>query len=681
MKSWTWTLFPIFFSGWAGASTPSPHLDYSLTPDRIQQECRSVKEKAERRYGELASLPAAEKTFRNTPGLFEEIGSDLGDEATSPTFPKYVSTDKKVRDAAHDCETLLEQFGVEIYSREDLYGALKAYAARGEPLQGEDKKLLEKTLLDFRRNGMELDPKGRKRVQKLKKKLVRLEGEFGKNLNEVKDYLAVAPAELEGLPEDFVKRLDKAEGGKLKVTLDYPDYFPFMRNAKSVEARKKLEQKFNNRAASANGRLLKKVLKLRREVSEALGYPTYAHYIQEDRMAKNPSNVNGFLSRLQKRLKEKADQELRVMGELKKKEEGPAADPRIYMWDFAYYNNLLKKTKYELDDEKVKEYFPMEVVTEGMLRIYQKVLGLTFREVKPTDTWHPDAQLFEVVDAGTGERVGHFYMDLFPREGKYKHAAAFTLIQGRKLPDGSYQKPVSAIVANFNKPTADRPSLLKHDEVETFFHEFGHIMHQVLTKARYGRFAGTSVARDFVEAPSQMMENWVWSADTLKGLSGHYKNKAHKIPDGLVKRMIEVKNLNSGLRYLRQAFYALVDMEYHTRGVEDTTEVYGRLQEEIALIPMSPGTRPEASFGHLMGYAAAYYGYLWSEVYAQDMFTRFEKGGLLNDRVGREYRQLILEPGRSRDEGGQIRKFLGRDPNEDAFLRNIGLGASSGPRP
>jgi len=657
---------------------PSVHLNFFVTPEEIGRQCRFAMEKAEKRYRKLAKMQDAKRTFENTPAFFQDVESDLDDESKSLIFLKNVSTDKEVREASHECGTMLKQFMVEIYTREDLYAALKGYAAKGERLEGEDKKLLEKILLEYRRNGLELEAEEREKIKALKKRLVELEAEFGKNLIEVKDYLAVTREELEGLPEDFIERLEPLEEGKFKVTLDYPDYRPFMRNAKSADARRRLQEKYHNRAADKNVKLLEEAIKLRREIAEILGYPTHAHYVLEDRMAKDPARAQEFLERLRSQLNEKAEEELQELSSLKKQEEGPHADPEIRAWDFAYYHNLMKKTKYDVDEEKLKEYFPLELVTQGMLSIYQRVLGLVFREVKPPYTWHPDVQLFEVRDAHTEELIGYFYMDLFPREGKFKHAAAFDLVQGRRLEDGSYQKPVSAIVANLNKPAAGKPSLLKHGELRTFFHEFGHIMHEVLTKATYTRFSGTTVAWDFVEAPSQMMENWIWDAQILESLSGHYKDLTQKIPEALVQRMVEVRNVDSGLRYLAQVFYASVDMAYHTKPeVKNSTELYGELQKRIALIEMTPGTHPQASFGHLMGgYDAGYYGYLWSEVYAQDMLTRFEKRGLLSDEVGQEYRRLILEPGSSVEEADQIRKFLGREPNEEAFLRSIGLKPS-----
>jgi thimet oligopeptidase len=288
--------------------------------------------------------------------------------------------------------------------------------------------------------------------------------------------------------------------------------------------------------------------------------------------------------------------------------------------------------------------------------------------------WHPDVQAFDIYEADGGEAFARFYMDLFPRPNKYGHAAAFTLRQGRVLADGTYQKPVSAIVANFTKPTAEQPSLLRHSEVEVLFHEFGHILHQTLTRARYGRFSGTATERDFVEAPSQMLEHWVWDAGVLQSFSRHYET-GEPLPDALLGAMIEAKNASSGVMALRQLFFANLDFTYHSPGFDgDTTATTERLHE-ITGFPYTPGTHFQSGFGHLFGYDAGYYGYLWSQVFGDDMYTRFEEAGPLDTATGLAYRRAVLERGGSRDGAELVREFLGREPNTDAFLRELGLDA------
>ncbi|MEQ1917701.1 MAG: M3 family metallopeptidase [Elusimicrobiota bacterium] len=659
----------------SAASTPfipAPTLRYEPTASELVEDCRSAKKRAESALEAVVRMPASNRTFDNTPAALDQIASDLSDSTASDTFLKYVSISSSVRDAGNECETLLGQFSVDMYSREDLYKALKEYASQGEALTGESKRLVDKELLDFKRSGLELTKEKRQEVTVLRKKLVELEATFGKNIHEFKDFATFDQSELGGLPEDFVARLEKIDG-RYKVGLDYPDYFPFMENSSNPAARRVMEGKFNDRAARLNLSVLQDVLTLRRKAAKLLGYPTHAHFVLEDRMAKDPKIVASFITRLRKKLQILGADELEVLKSLKFVFEGKASDGRFSAWDWRYYDNQLKKAKYAVDNQKIKEYFPADYVTEQMLAVYQKLLGLKFRQVTDGATWHPDVKLFEITDAAGGEPIAYFYLDLFPREGKYKHAAAFSMITGRRLPDGRYQKPVSSMVANFNKSTKDRPSLLTHDEVETFFHEFGHIMHQTLTKARFGRFSGSATARDFVEAPSQMLENWVWDGEVLQALSGHYLDHSKKLPNELLGKMLAAKNVNSGLVNLRQLLFGSVDQLYHGTPPSDTTAAYARLAADISMIPTTPGTHPEASFGHLMGYDSGYYGYMWSKVYAEDMFSRFKADGVLNPVLGRRYRTEILERGSSRDEMESLKAFLGREPNEDAFLESIGL--------
>jgi Zn-dependent oligopeptidase len=657
---------------------PASTLRYELTAAELMEDCRSAKKRAESSLEAVARMPAGGRTFENTPWALDQIAAELSDETASDTFLKYVSISSTVRDAGNECETLLGQFSADMYSREDLYRALKEYAPEGAALTGEAKRLIDKELLDFKRSGLELPEEKRRAVTDLRKKIVELESAFGKNINEYKDSATFDESELDGLPEDFVARLEKVDG-KYKVGLDYPDYFPFMDNCANSASRRVMEAKYNNRASRQNLPVLAEVLALRLKAANLLGYPTHGHFILEDRMAKDPKTVAAFISRLRRKLVIPGADELATLRSLKSVFEGSASDGRFNVWDWRYYDNQLKKAKYAVDSRRIREYFPADYVTEQMLVVYQKLLGLKFRRIEDAAAWHPDVKLFEIVDAAGGEPLAYFYLDLFPREGKYKHAAAFPLIAGRQLPDGRYQKPVSSMVANFDRSTKDRPSLLTHAEVDTLFHEFGHIMHQTLTKSRYGRFSGSATARDFVEAPSQMLENWVWEREVLQSLSGHYLDHSKKLPDEILGKMLAARNVNSGLVNLRQLMYASLDQFYHGTPPSDTTAAFARLAKDIAMIPMSEGTHPEASIGHLMGYDAGYYGYLWSKVYAEDMFSRFKADGVLNPDLGRRYRTEILERGSSRDEMESLKAFLGREPSEEAFLESIGLKPGKSP--
>ncbi|TFF93169.1 peptidase, partial [Candidatus Thorarchaeota archaeon] len=288
--------------------------------------------------------------------------------------------------------------------------------------------------------------------------------------------------------------------------------------------------------------------------------------------------------------------------------------------------------------------------------------------------WSDDVRSFEVYDKVTGGLMGMFHLDLFPRDGKFKHQAMFTIL-GRRVKDGRALLPIASMVGNFRKPTKSQPSLLRHSEVVTFFHEFGHLMHVVTNKARYARFGLSGVLPDFIETPSQMLENWAWNEEVLSIISGHYEDPSKKLPSDVLKRMIDAKLLDIGLLTLRQVFFALIDMKYHTEAPEDTTGTYLSLFKEITGFEFTEPVTPDAGFEHLMGnYSAGYYSYLWSKVYAEDLFTRFEDAGIMDEKTGLDYREKILAPGGSRDPDETCREFLGREPNQEAFLRSIGLG-------
>ena len=667
------------------ALSPSAHLVFDRAAPELSAHCGQAKARAEMRLKEIASLSPQSRTFGNTSVALDDALWGLLDETSSDQLLKYVAISSGVRAAASDCETLVRQFPVEVFAREDLYRAVTAYAAKKERLAGEDARLLEHQLRKFKRSGMALPVEQREQLKALRRQLVQLEGDFTKNLNEVDDFLLFSSAALAGLPDDYVARLTRKDD-RYKITVDYPDYVPFMKNASDPAARRRLEALFASRAAAKNLPILAQVLALRSEAAQLLGYKNHASYVLKERMAKDPATVERFIAGLVVRLQPLARQDIAALTALKDSEEGAQSDHVIHYWDWLYYDNQRLKAA-AVDKEKIKEYFPLETVIAGMFDVYQQLLGVKFRHVEDpalTAIWHPDVKLYEVSDAASGAAIGYFYMDLFPREGKYKHAAAFDLVDGRQLPDGSFQKPVAAIVANFPKPAPGQPSLLRHgvhEDVETLFHEFGHIMHQTLTKARHGRFSGASTlgdsAQDFVEAPSQMLENWVWDANILRSLSGRYDDPAQKIPADLVSRMIAAKTIDSGIHNLRQLMFARADMTYHAKSsVQDTTAVWAQTMRDVLLIPMTAGTHPEASFAHIMdGYDAGYYGYLWSEVYAADMFSLFQERGLLDPIMGRRYREEILEPGSSRDEAASLRRFLGREPNDRAFLRQLGLSS------
>ena len=628
--------------------------------------------KLEKDLAALIAIPQAERTFENTIMGYERAFDNYGNALGMSGFLSYVSTDKKFRDAANDLQMQISQYMVDVATRRDVYKAIREYTDTNPRLDPVQAKLVKEMLIGFKNSGMDLNDADLEKFKALNKEKAEYIIKFDKNIQEYKDPLAVTQEQLRGLGEDYIKKLSKTDDGKYLVTLDYPDYVPFMQNADDEQARKELEFKFNRRGGQENVELLEKTLTLRREIARLLGYKNHAELRLEDRMAKNPKTVMAFLKDLQKKLKPLGKKEDKEMIAYKNSKTGKNSRT-LYSWESGYWSNKFRKENLELDSEKIKEYFPSQVVIDGMLDLFGGVFGITFEPVD-IPVWHPDVKAFKIKDKASGELVAYFYMDLYPREGKYKHAACFGLVEGEEKQDGTYQIPFVAIVANLNKPSGDTPSLLKHGEVETLFHEFGHVLHNALTKAKYSAFSGTSVSWDFVEAPSQMLERWAWDPQVLKKISRHYQT-GESLPDDLIKRMIAAKNFGAGGMYLRQDFFAQYDMTLHTADTTpDTTKLYFELTKKIRGLPLTKGTIPQASFGHIMGgYDAGYYGYLWSEVIAEDFFGEFKKNGIFNPETGLKFRREILEKGGTLDEEKMVENFLGRPADNKPFLKSIGL--------
>jgi thimet oligopeptidase len=626
----------------------------------------------------VGKLAPAEVNFTNTVRALDDLGFQLVLVDNRLGLIEQTSTNNAVRDAATAAIKELEAWMVGLDYREDVYQAVKAYANTRPKLEDENAKLLLETMRDYRRAGLELPKAERDEVERMRKELSALSTDFQNNVTKAKKAVKFTRAELEGVPDDFLQQIKTTNDEYIVMANVTWHYLAVMDNAKREEMRKRFLIEHDNLAREVNIPLLEKILPLRDDIAKKLGYRNWADYATEIKMVKNGGAAIDFEEKLKTGLQPKFTAELEEFRKLKVQETGDT-NAQIRIWDWRYFSNQLKKQKYDVDAEQLRVYFPYQRVLDGMFAIYQRIFGLKFEPVEPPYKWIGDLQLYAVSDAQTGEPLGLFYLDMFPRDGKYNHFAQFGIIQGKLLPDGKYQRPVCALICNFPAPTKDHPSLMSHMDVETIFHEFGHAMHTILTRAKYARFSGTSVPGDFVEAPSQMLENWIWDKKVLDSFAADYRDPSKKIPAEILAKLKEAKLATEGTRYRRQLAFGLMDLALHTQ-IHDTNamETLPLSNEKLgdAFLPMVPDTAFVAYFNHIIGYGAGYYGYAWADAIAADMATVFEKSpdGYFDKQAGMRLRKEIYEPGDSRDVNVSIEKFLGRPRSIEPFLKKIGIG-------
>ena len=657
---------------------------FETTPDAVKATADKTIADGNAMLDSIGQLKPGEVNFYNTIRQLDDLNYLVGTASDRLGLIEQTSTNAAVRDAATDAIKKLSDWSVGTDYREDVYAAVKAFAATQPVLEGEDKKLFDETLRDYRRAGLDLPKDQRDEVEKLRKQLTALETDFENNVTKATKALKFTKAELEGVPEDFLSQQGIKTGDDeytLKANITF-HYIMVEDNAKLEATRKKMIVAQCNLAREENIPLLQKILVLRDEVAHKLGYASFADYATETRMVKNAATAITFLENLKTGLQPKFDAELEEFRQLKIKETGDA-NAKIYVWDWRYFANELKKTKYNVDAEQLRVYFPMNRVLDGLFTIYQRIFGLKFEQVEAPYKWVGDLQLYTVSDAKTGEPLGLFYLDLFPRDGKYNHFAEFGITEGKLLPDGRYQRPVCALVCNFPPPQPDKPSLMSHDEVETIFHEFGHAMHTILTRAKYSRFSGTSVPQDFVEAPSQMLENWPWDKTVLDSFAADYRDPKKKIPQDILNQLKASRLATMGMYYRRQLSFGLMDLTLHTQihatNADDVLPLSNKVLSDVSL-EVPPDTAFVAYFGHIIGYGAGYYGYAWADAIAADMATVFEKSpdGFFDKTAGMRMRKEIYEVGDSRDVNISIEKFLGRPRSLEPFLKKIGVESAAG---
>ena len=652
---------------------------FEITPEALKATADKTMTEANAALDTIGKLSASQVNFDNTVGALDRAGHQIGMAMSRIYLIKETSGVAAMRDAATEQVKRLQEWTVGLEYREDVYKAVKAYADTKPKLAGEEARLLEETMRDYRRAGLALPKEERDAVEKLRKELAAVGTDFSSNVTKSQKALKFTKAELEGVPESLLTAPGVRTGDDqytIMVNVTW-QYMAVAENARREDVRKRVVAEQHSLAMAENIPLIEKILVLRRQIANRLGYQTWADYQIEVKMAKNGATALEFEQKLARGLQPKFDAELAEFRQLKAKETG---DPnaQIHLWDWRYYAEILKQEKYTVDTEALRVYFPLQRVLDGMFTIYQRIFGLTFERIETPYKWVDDLQLWAVSDSRTGEPLGFFYLDLYPREGKFNHFAMFPIIDGKRLANGTYQRPVISLVCNFPPPTSDKPSLLQHDDVVTMFHEFGHAMHGLLTRANFARFSGTAVPGDFVEAPSQMLEAWVWDKNVLDSFAADYRDPSKRIPPEILNQLKASKYAIYGTFYRRQLSFGLTDLVMHTQideaNVKDVVALANKTLNE-AFLPVPEGSFLVAHLGHFVGYDAGYYGYAWADAIAADMATVFENApaGYFDEKAGRRLRDEIYAVGNSRDVNESILKFLGRERSIEPFLKKIGV--------
>ncbi|HEY0377728.1 MAG TPA: M3 family metallopeptidase [Pyrinomonadaceae bacterium] len=593
------------------------------------------------------------RTVENTLKPYDEALIYLNAAGSQAGLIQEVHPEAAVRAAAEKASQKTQALATDLSLNRAVYDALTAMDLKGA--DEATRYYVEKTLRDFRLAGVDKDEATRKRIKALRDELVLIGQEFARNIRDDKRTIVAGDvSELEGLPADYIARHKPGPDGKITLTIDYPDSLPVFSYAKDEGLRKRMYVAYNNRAFPQNIAVLDKMVAKRHELAGLLGYKNWADYITADKMVGSGKNAADFIDRIVEASGAKAANEYQTL--LKRKQQDVSGAKVVNAWESSYYSELVRKADYDFDSQSVRPYFQYTKVKQGVLDVTSKLFGVTFRALKDVPVWHPSVEAYEMLE--DGKLVGRFYLDMHPRENKFNHAAEFSVrtgVRGRQIPE-------AVLVCNFPGGSADDPGLMEHDDVETFFHEFGHLIHELFAgRQQWVGLGGISMEQDFIEAPSQMLEEWTWDAPVLQSFAKHYQTN-EPIPAALVKQMKRANEFGKALVVRRQMVYAKLSLSIYDRDPAqvNTDAMIKGLTEQYQPFPFVDGTHFQTAFGHLDGYSAVYYTYMWSLVIAKDLFSQFDKSNLLAPGVAKRYREAILSPGGSRPAGKLVETFLNR---------------------
>ena len=624
-------------------------------------------------------------SFANTVEALERSGSNVNIVAGTLSNLNSAETSPEIQALAQEIFPMITEYSNDILLDEALFARIKAVYEQKEQLTliPEQEMLLDKTYKSFVRNGANLAEDQKQRLREIDVQLSKLSVQFGKNVLEDTNAYTLEitdEADLEGLP-DFVREAAAMTAKQMNkegwvFTLQYPSYVPFVTYSSRRDLRQELSKAFSRRGYQGNDNdnreIVKDFARLRYERANLLGYATHADFVLEQRMASTPKTVDDFLGDLLKHAKPAADQEMEELKDYAQKLDGL---DELQRWDYAFYSEKLKKEKFNIDDEMLKPYFELNRVIDGIFTVAKKLYGLHFEENTEVPVYNSEVKTYEVKD-DTGKHIAVFYADFFPREGK-RSGAWMTSFRGQQVQDGVDQRPHVSIVCNFTKPTDTRPSLLTFNEVLTFFHEFGHALHGMLANGVYESLSGTHVYWDFVELPSQIMENWLYEKETLDLFAKHYETD-ESIPEELIQRIKDSANYMQGYQTVRQIGFGQLDMAWHAhdpRQVDDIAGFEKEVGESTRLFPHSTESSMSCGFSHIFagGYSAGYYSYKWAEVLDADAFEYFKENGIFDPQTARSFKDNVLSKGGSEHPMTLYKRFRGQEPSPEALLRRAGL--------
>ncbi len=632
-------------------------------------------QEAEQRIAELIERTPEKRTVENTLYGFDTAYMHFRQAIATLEALVLLSPDDAIRTEAEKESVVLQKKFIDLFAQNKaLYTVLNEFneAYKNSPLlSAEEHYFLNETVLDYQRNGLDLPDEQRKKVIELQKELAELCTEFSQNIATDKSSITVTRNELAGLEDSFIDALKKTDDGRFILGVDYPTFFAVMSFAQSSETRKKLYNAFNNRAYPINTPVLQKIIEKRHELAQMLGFTSFAHLSLASEMVHNPERALQFLTDLLKRINTKEALEFKELT----KELPPSvklSNGKMHPWDKTYLIEQYKKSHFNLDENLITHYFPMDNTIKELLSIYEQFLNVTFKEEPIKGLWHPDVRCIAVYN--NNQLAGYLLLDLYPRPNKFSHACQTTIIPARINNDGSIEPALAIVIANFPKATATQPALLPRRDVTTFFHEFGHALHALLGATHLAATSGTNVKTDFVEMPSQMLEEWLWDKDILKKISSHYQT-GKPLSDDVINTLLSIKNISTGNDLQRQIVFGLLSLTlFNESDKKDIDAIFKKIYENTRVHEeFDPNAHPYDSFGHLTDYGAKYYSYLWSKVFALDLFETIKKVGLLNPEIGVRYKEMILAPGGSKDPNELLKDFLGREPNNDAFMHDLGL--------